>query len=299
MIYRAKVPATSANVGAGFDTLGLALSLYNTFEVEEISEGLEFIGFEERFSNRENILFTAMKKVFKKANYKKESFKIKLINQDIPITRGLGSSSSCIVAGVLIANKILNNKFTIDETLDIATEIEGHPDNVAPAILGGFVVSVVEKSKVYYNSVEIDRNMKFFVGIPSFELSTSVARKVLPKEYIASDVIYNISRAALTASAFSSKNYDLLKVSCRDKFHEPYRSGFIENYQEVKEIFNENNILCNFLSGAGPTIIGIKKISDNEEKEFISIEKSLKQLKSKWLLKSLKADNIGAIVEER
>lgn len=296
MIYRVKVPATSANVGPGFDTMGIALTLYNIFDVEEIKSGLEFVGFESRYSNSTNLVYKSMKHVFKRVSYCEKGYRITLIKQEIPLTRGLGSSSSCIVAGILVANKIAKSNLTLNEIIDIANDIEGHPDNIAPAILGGFVVSVVEKSKVYYNRVELDRNLTFFAGVPNFELKTETARELLPAKYESNDVIYNISRAGLTVSAFFSKNYDILSIACNDKIHEPYRKKIIKDYDKIKYIFNKNNILCDFLSGAGPTIMGIKSI---ETENLYSLENDFSNLNGEWLLAVLKADNIGAIVEER
>ncbi|MGL5576723.1 MAG: homoserine kinase [Sarcina sp.] len=297
MSYIVKVPATSANIGAGFDTMGLALSLYNIFEFTELESGLEFEGFEEEFSNENNIVYTSMLKLFRRINYNFKGMKIKMKEQNIPVTRGLGSSSSCIIAGLLAANKFANDIFTNKEILEIATEIEGHPDNVAPALFGGFVVTIVENGMVYYNKVDLDENLSFFACIPEFELSTKEARAVLPKMYSVEDGIYNISRAALTTSAFCLKKYDLLDIACSDSFHEPYRKKYISDYDNVKNILKKNTINCSFLSGAGPTIMGIKIL----EKNFILNEliSGIKNLDTKWSISELKAENRGAIVEER
>lgn len=299
MKYRVKVPATSANIGAGFDCMGIALSIYNIFEVEEIEEGLEFIGFDERFCDEENILYKSILYVLKKYSYDIKGFKISLVNQDIPVARGLGSSSTCIVAGVLIANKFLKDKLNKNEILKIVTELEGHPDNVVPAILGGFVVSViVENGNLYYNKVDLDKKLLFLASIPEFELSTEKARGALPSFYSKKDGIYNISRAALASSAFATKKYELLKVACEDCFHEPYRSKFIEEYKEVKNILNKNGSICSFLSGAGPTILAIAIIDENNDFNTKNIKDDFNCLKNKWSLIKLKADNIGAVIEE-
>ena len=299
MSYIIKVPATSANIGAGFDTMGLAVSLYNIFEIEEISKGLEFEGFEKKFSNENNIVYTSMINLLNRVSYDIKGFRIKLLKQDIPVTRGLGSSSSCIIAGLIAGNKILNNLFDNHEILKIATEIEGHPDNVAPALLGGFVVSIVENGMVYYNKIDLDRNLSFFACIPSFELSTQEAREALPKSYSVRDGVYNISRAALATSAFCTKKYHLLDVACSDTFHEPYRKKYIADYDNIKNILKDNEISCSFLSGAGPTIMGIKELIKSEEIIFEKLICDVKNLDTKWSISELKADNIGAIVEER
>ncbi|MGL4990189.1 MAG: homoserine kinase [Sarcina sp.] len=293
MIYRVKVPATSANIGAGFDTMGIALNLYNIFEIEEIESGLSFNGFEKKYENNENLLYKAMTFLFERVKYKPCGYKISLIEQNIPVARGLGSSSTCIVAGILAANKITGENLNMSDLINLATEMEGHPDNVVTALLGGFTVSVVEKSKVYYNRVEIEENLSFFAAIPNFELETSISRKILPKNYNLNDIIFNISRSALTTAAFFSKNYEQLDISCADVIHEPYRKNIITNYDQIISFYKQNGIKCNFLSGAGPTILGIG-INDNNN-IFI---KSLDNFKG-WGLKMLYADNTGAIVEER
>ncbi|MGL5067878.1 MAG: homoserine kinase [Sarcina sp.] len=297
MNYVVKVPATSANIGAGFDTMGLALSLYNTFEIGEIESGLEFEGFEEKFSNENNIVYTSMLNLLNRTSYEKKGFRIKILEQNIPVTRGLGSSSSCIIAGLVVANKLVNDFFNNQELLQIATEIEGHPDNVAPALLGGFVVSIVENGMVYYNKVDLDKNLSFFACIPDFELSTEEARAALPKTYSAKDGVYNISRAALTTSAFCLKKYELLNVACSDSFHEPYRKKYIKDYDNIKKILKDNSIMCSFLSGAGPTIMGVKVM--NEEFTLDRLLGGIKNLDTKWSVSKLKADNTGAIVKER
>lgn len=299
MKVRVKVPATSANVGPGFDSIGLAVDLYNVFEFEEIESGLEFLGFDKRFANSDNIVYTSMNYVLKKIKYQLKGIKICLLEQNIPVARGLGSSSSCIVAGIIAANFFARNKFSKEELLDIAVEIEGHPDNVAPAILGGIVVSVVESGKVYYNKIELDSNLKFLTLIPNFELATTEARKALPKEYTVDDAIYNVGRAALVISSFATKNYDMLKVACNDKFHEPYRAKYIEDYYNVKNLLYESGCVANFLSGAGPTIMGINVESENEKNISCTVKEKLNYLIQKWNFEILKPDNIGAIVEER
>lgn len=299
MKYRAKIPATSANIGAGFDCMGIALSMYNIFEVEELETGVEFVGFDQRFCNRDNILYKSMLYVLQEHSYEIKGFRISLIKQEIPVSRGLGSSSTCIVAGILIANKFIGDKLNKQEILNIATKLEGHPDNVVPAILGGFVVSViVENGNLYYNKINLDRKLLFLASIPEFELSTEKARGALPNFYSKKDGIYNISRAALASSAFASKKYDLLSVACEDCFHEPYRSEFIPNYKYIKNILNANGSICSFLSGAGPTILAIAYLDGNDNFNTDIIEEEFKACKNKWSLIKLKADNIGAVIEE-
>ena len=152
-MIRVRVPATSANMGPGFDTLGIAFNLYNDFEFSEEGTTNKFYGFKEEFSNEDNIVYKSMIACFKKCNYKPKGLKISLIKEDIPISRGLGSSSTCIVAGLLGANDIMGNPLSIDELFKIGVELEGHPDNIAPAFFGGMVVSVLEDGEAVYLSL--------------------------------------------------------------------------------------------------------------------------------------------------
>ena len=292
-MVKVRVPATSANMGPGFDTLGIAFNLYNEFEFSEVSNGVEFEGFKEEFSNEDNIVYKAMKTCFDRCGYKNKGVKISLIKEEIPISRGLGSSSTCIVAGLIGANYIMGNPLTTNELFKIGVDIEGHPDNIAPAFFGGMVVSLVEEGEAIYNKIDVKEGVSFISIIPDFELSTSVSRKVLPEEVKFKDAVYNISRVSLMISAFSNGNYDLLKYGCKDTIHEKYRSPLIRNYDLVRTKCEELGALCCFLSGAGPTIMVIIKNSDKEIvdniKEFLKDENIL------WKVKELALDNLGAI----
>lgn len=147
-MIRVRVPATSANLGPGFDSLGIALSIYNEYEFELKEDiGVSFEGVEREFQNEDNIIFKAINKTFNKYNFKFNGIKIKLIKQEIPISRGLGSSSSCIVAGIVGAFALMGKQINKDEILSLAVEIEGHPDNVCPAIFGGLVVTIMTDNK--------------------------------------------------------------------------------------------------------------------------------------------------------
>lgn len=291
-MYKVRVPGTSANIGPGFDSLGIAFNLYNEFSFLEIEEGLEFEGFKKEFCNVENIVYRAMILCFKKANYKVKGLKISLVKEDIPIARGLGSSSSCIVAGLIGANLIMGNYFTNDELFELGVEIEGHPDNIAPAFFGGMIISVIEDKKVLYNNIPIKEGIKFIALIPSFELETSCARKVLPVQVDFKEAIYNISRVSLMISAFISGKFELLKYGCKDNLHEKYRSPLIKNYNLIYNKILDFGALCCFLSGAGPTIMAIVK---NEDIYIIEkIREFFKDENLDWCIKELEIDNLGA-----
>lgn len=293
-MIRIRVPATSANMGSGFDSLGIAFDLYNEYEISEIDTGLVFEGIPEEFCNTENIIYEAMIKCFAKGNYKVKGLKIKVIKQDIPISRGLGSSSSCVVAGILGANYIMGNKFTKDELFNIGVEMEGHPDNVAPSMFGEMVVAIMDNGMSVYNKIHVKPGISFIALIPDFKLSTKEAREVLPKEISLKQGVYNIGRAALMVSCFVSGNYDLLRYACDDELHQNYRSKLINHYDEVyKKCYNSGAIGC-FLSGAGPTIMTMIK---DEDKNFLpSIKKYLENNNINWDAIELKIDNYGAVI---
>lgn len=291
-MIRVKVPATSANMGPGFDTLGIAFNLYNIFEFSEEDEGVLFSGFKKEFSNENNIVYKTMMICFNKYNYKPKGLSIRLVEENIPISRGLGSSSTCIVAGLLGADYIMGNILSTEELFKIGVEIEGHPDNIAPAFFGGMVVSVMEEDDVIYNEIKVKEGIKFVAIIPEFELSTSLARGVLPKEVNFKDAIYNVSRVSLMISAFSNGRYDLLKYACKDALHENYRSPLIKNYNLVYNKCISLGALSCFLSGAGPTIMAIIKKDDNEIIKNIKI--FLENEHINWDVKELSLDKLGA-----
>ena len=296
-MFKVRVPATSANLGAGFDSLGLALSLYNEYEFSEEEEGLIFEGVEEEFKNEDNIIFTSMKKAFEKYSYKYKGIKIKVIKQDIPISRGLGSSSSCIVAGLVGALSIMGKKINKDELLDLAVDIEGHPDNVCPAIFGGATVSVMNEDRVFYNNINIDGNLKFVAMIPDFTLSTKRAREVLPKVVDFKDAVYNLGRTALLVSCLCNGKYELLNEATSDRLHQIYRSSLIKGYNKVYNESIKLGALGFYLSGAGPTLMAIVSEENNSFKE--NMDKYLKEQKLNWDVIELTIDKLGAEILKR
>lgn len=250
----------------------------------------------EEFCNEDNIIYKAMKYCFDKAGYKIKGLEISEIKQDVPVSRGLGSSSTCIVGGLVGANEILGKKFSEEELLEMAVEIEGHPDNVAPALLGGMVVAIVDESKTYYDKIDVKNGIKFISIIPNFRLSTEEARKVLPKEISLKDGVYNVSRAALMVACFSSGKYELLRYACKDAFHQNYRSKLIPGFEEVYNKSYELGALACYLSGAGPTIMAI---IDEKDERFSNKLKEFLQIKGlEWNILELSLDNAGATIIE-
>jgi homoserine kinase len=290
-----KVPATSANFGPGFDCLGIALNMYNIFLVEEIETGLEINGCDEIFSNETNLMYKSMKESFKIIGYKPKGLKIKF-ESDIPISRGLGSSASCILAGVMAANEISKAGLNKNKILEIASEIEGHPDNIAPALFGGMTISIQENNQVYYDKIKIYDGLKFCALIPDFTLSTKESRSVLPDKVSYKDAVFNVGRVSLIISSLVNGNLDLINFACEDKLHQTYRGTLIEGFDEIIQESKLSDSLGVFLSGAGPSIMAILKEENNN---FCSdMERFLTKFDNKWIVRELKIDFDGAVVKK-
>jgi homoserine kinase len=292
-MIKVRVPATSANIGPGFDCLGVALNLYNTFYFEEIERGLVIEGCCQEFSNEDNLIYVSMMKCFEKLGYKPRGIRI-VIEDDIPVSRGLGSSAACIVGGVIGANEIAGGVLSQKEILNLATEIEGHPDNVAPALLGGMTVAIQDGNNIHYSKVNVARGLKFYAMIPDFKLSTKESRSVLPKQIPYKDGVFNVGRVSLLITALTNGEFHLLKVSCDDKLHQIYRGKLINGFDRIKDKCEDLGSLAMFLSGAGPTLMALT--DDSNAQFYADIKKFLSTLNNKWEVKSLNIDLGGAKV---
>lgn len=280
-MIKVKVPATSANLGPGFDVLGLAIDRYNIFTFVESAE-----------SKEENLIYKSYRRVFEYLGKPLIPVKIQ-VNDNIPIARGLGSSAACIVGGIMGANEILGKPLDKEDILKLATEIEGHPDNVAPAIYGGLVVSVMEGDKIHIAKLPIKNKLNFIALVPNFELSTSKAREVLPKRIDFKDGIYNVSRVSILLTALATGDSGLIKLGLQDKFHQPYRGKLIEGFDEIISAVNQKGALGCYLSGAGPTIMCIGPGEDN--RLIKGIQEYVKDEYPAWEVFVHKVDNIGAL----
>ena len=289
-------PATSANVGAGFDSLGLAVSMHNVFTFEE-SDRIQITSVDGTHvpAGSNNLVFRSARVVYDQLGLPLRGLRITQRN-DIPMARGLGSSSACIVAGILGANALLGNKLTRRQMLTLATSIEGHPDNVAPAMLGGFVTSVIDEGQVYSVKKNIDPELAFAAFVPDFRLLTSKARAALPQMVSHKDAVYNLSRAALATAAFCEGNYALLGVATKDVLHQQYRLPLIEGGDEVFELAQDLGALAVYISGAGPTIMAV--VHKDDEEFFARAEAALQQpgALNHFTVHRLLADNTGAVV---
>ncbi|MBQ5897329.1 MAG: homoserine kinase, partial [Oscillospiraceae bacterium] len=200
----------------------------------------------------------------------------------------------CIVGGVFGANEILGRPFTKDELLDIAAEIEGHPDNVSPALLGGFTANAMDGKNVRYVKAEVPENLVFAAFVPPFELKTADARAVMPKEVSLKDSVFNLSRSALITASFLSGKYENLKLGCEDKLHQPFRLPLIPGGEKIIEKSYENGAIAAYISGAGSTMMAIFDCG-NEKAEEISKEILSSADFNGWKYFILNADNSGAV----
>lgn len=291
-MIKIRIPATSANLGAGFDALGLALSFYNYVEMEE-SDRVEISSADDIVvpTDESNLIYVSAKDLFEVCGKKLEGLKLRQTN-NIPMARGLGSSSACIVAGLVGANTLLGNPLTTDDLVDLAAQIEGHPDNTAPALLGGIVTAVFDGRKVHWVKQEVFTKLKFAALIPDFELKTEKARACLPKEVSHKDAVYNLSRAALFSASLLTGKFENLRTAVHDKLHQPYRMELIPNCREVFDIAYTHGAYGVFISGAGPTIMAIADESNEffEGKMKFSLENAGL---TGWQVREFHIDNEG------
>lgn len=285
-----RVPATSANMGPGFDSLGVALTMYNTFTFALTENGLSFDGCPEEFQNEENLAYVSFCLIAGRAG---KTFKGLHISFDtkVPVARGLGSSSTLIAAGAVAANEMLSCGFTKRELLQLCIPLEGHADNLAPALLGGFTASTAEHDMIYTVQYDISDKLKFFALIPDFETKTSEARAILPRVIPRADAIYNLSRVAVLIRAFETGDVNLLSIALHDRLHEPYRRTLIRGFGTVKEAVLRAGSPIFFLSGSGSTCMCI-----SDKDISADIEKEVKDILGNWKVYPLSVDKDGAIV---
>ena len=289
-----RVPASTSNLGPGYDSLGMALSLQAKFTFEP-SDELVIEGCPEAYRNADNLVMQGFRMVCEKAGRPVPAVHL-VIDSEVPVARGLGSSSTCIAGGMAAANAMLGNPFTTDDLFQLCTAFEGHPDNVAPAMLGGFVTSVIDEGQVYSVKKDIDPELAFAAFVPDFRLLTSKARAALPAMVSHKDAVYNLSRAALATAAFCEGNYALLGVATKDVLHQKYRLPLIEGGDDVFELAQDLGAQAVYISGAGPTIMAVVHKDDTEfftrAEAALAADSPLRHFTVHRLL----ADNVGAVV---
>jgi homoserine kinase len=255
-----KVPATSANLGPGFDSLGLALDLWNEthftlaieFTVQVNGEGAERLS-----TGENNLIIRSAQQLAQRVGKNLPPFHLDCINH-IPLSSGLGSSAAAKLTGLLGANTLLGKPLSNDEILDLATEMEGHSDNVAPAMMGGLVVSTLSDGKIIARKLPIVP-LHITVVLPDFHFPTKKARTALPKQVKMKDAVDNISRAVLVTEAFRTGDLSLLGEAMTDRLHQPYRVPLVPGAQEAMNAMKADGAVAVVLSGAGPSLIAFSQ----------------------------------------
>lgn len=265
-----KVPATSANLGPGFDCVGMALPIYNIVTIEETvlpGTGIEInilaedkdvdeLSVRQIPTDENNIVYKAVEMLYNLIGQTPNELKI-TVHSQIPVAKGLGSSASVIVGGLIAANELLGKPADEAAILSIASEVEGHPDNVVPAIVGGLVISEIEDDgSVFYEKLNWPEDWHITVCVPDYELPTDISRSVLPSEVPMSDATFNALHFGLFVEAINKKDPELMKKALKDKLHQPYRNKLVPGLNDIAyALKNEENVLGCVLSGAGPSLI--------------------------------------------
>ncbi|MBQ3009965.1 MAG: homoserine kinase [Oscillospiraceae bacterium] len=283
------VPATTANLGPGFDSFGLALTLYNHISLEETESGLEFIGCPADYANEDNLIFVSYKAAMDAIGIPVKGLKVEIAS-DIPISRGLGSSAALLTAGAMGANALHGNPLSLHQILEVTNPIEGHPDNLAPAIFGGLTASMMLGDQPITVPCTLHPDWKFLALVPDFPLSTSAARGVLPASYSRADAVYNVGRGALVIKALELGDEQLLAAAMDDKIHQPYRRSLIADYDVIESMVQaQGAAFC--LSGAGPTLLCVTRSSELEG----TLREQLPAVtKANWTVLFLQAEHNGA-----
>jgi len=300
---KVKAPASTANLGSGFDSIGIAFQMYTELEMtsydhlqfEWLHESGEVTPFP--FTDEENLIYQAMEKVCQLLHKDVPNVRV-IVKSNIPSTRGLGSSASAFVAGLVGVNKWFGDALSSDELLWLAAEKEGHTDNVGASLFGGVFIGAMdwEKRKVNYNTIPFSNQWTWLAAIPSYSLSTVGARNQLPDEYQKDDVVFNLSRYGILVSSILLGDEEGIKAGLFDRLHFPYRQHNIPGFERLLTTKDEVNALGFIISGAGPTILGLFPQQANLEKARLNMEQSLKTDEHDVQVMPLAVDHSGVQV---
>jgi len=287
------VPATSANLGPGFDTLGLAVDLRNRVEFHPskfFSVSIKGEGENNPRLKGNNLFISIFNEHYNRLTKNKQNFKFTFYNQ-IPMSRGLGSSSAVIVSAIASAHEAAGIRVSKRRILNHALVYESHPDNITPAVMGGFTVATVEKNKVFSQKKHLPNYLKAVVVIPNKQMNTSKSRTVLPKSYSKENAVYNLSHAALTVAAFFNEDWEMLKLAAQDRFHQKARMKTLPELFSVQKVAYESGALMSTLSGSGSTFFSLTYDDDSA-----MIANRMKQKFPDFGVKVLDFDNDGLII---
>ncbi|WP_338540465.1 homoserine kinase [Paenibacillus tundrae] len=265
-----KVPASTANLGPGFDTLGMALSLYAWLEMKPAEQttfhlhGDHLTGLP---TDKSNLIYEVAQMVFNEAGVSVPELEISMLS-NIPLTRGLGSSASAIVGALAAANALIGSPLSDTKLLDMATSLEKHPDNVGASLYGGIIAAAWDGDHVDHIRIEPAQDLEALVIVPDFQLSTTKARGIIPQQFGMPDIVHNISRSSLLVAALSSGRLDMIHKAMSDRLHQPYRASLVPGMAEILEHAVDHGALGAALSGAGPTVITFVDRHSQRKKEL-------------------------------
>ena len=285
-----KVPASTANLGPGFDSLGMALSLYSWIELKHADKtvfDLHGDGMEELPRDKSNLIYKIAQLVFKEAGVHLPELSIAMYSE-IPLTRGLGSSASAIVGALVAANALIGSPLTDDKLFQMATALEGHPDNVGASLFGGIVVAAWDGKDAHAVRIEPHPELETLVAIPAFHLATEKARHALPETISMADAVYNVGRSSLLVAALASGELGLIRHAMKDRLHQPYRAPLIPGMTATLERAADYGALGAALSGAGPTLIAFVEAGSKDKpalESFLrdSLQKEGIEAQTLWL----------------
>lgn len=300
-MVRVKIPATTANLGCGYDTFGMALGYYNyvsverasTFSVEIIGEGQKFLQ-----SSSSNLVVRSAAAAFELAGQTMPNLAF-VCENNIPLSRGMGSSSSAIIGGIYAANEIMRRVLSPEQMLNLAISIEGHPDNVAPALYGGFTVCASEAGVQYTKRIDVPNSLQAVLAIPNFPVSTKKARAIMPKQVALEDAVYNMSHAAYLALALVQGDISGFGAMLTDRLHQPYRFSLIKGAEAVVEAAIAAGAIGCVISGSGPSMISFTENDDilkNNIAAAMSEAFADNGVETKIIVVGM--DNTGTIVDE-
>ena len=289
------VPATSANLGPGFDSLGLAVDLRNRVEFHQskfFSVSIKGEGENNPRLKGNNLFISIFNEHYSRLTKNKQNFQFTFYNQ-IPMSRGLGSSSAVIVSAITAAHEAAGIRVSKRRILNHALVYESHPDNITPAVMGGFNVATVEKNKVFSQKKHLPDYIKAIVVIPDKQMNTAKGRTLLPKSYSKENAVYNLSHTALSVAAFFNEDWEMLKLASQDRFHQKERMKMLPELFSVQKVAYESGALMSTLSGSGSTFFSMAYDEDS-----VMIANKLSQKFPDFAVKVLDFDNNGLIIEK-
>ncbi len=289
------VPATSANLGPGFDTLGLAISLKNRIVIKRtrfFSISVKGEG-ENNYRLKTNNKFVSIfYEIYKDITGKRDNFRFEFYN-NIPLARGMGSSSAVIVSAIGAAYAMAKIVVPKNKILNKALIFENHPDNISPAVYGGFTVSIVDNGRVFVKKKKIPSYLKAVMVIPDKPMSTALSRKALPKYYKMQDIVFNISHSSFLTAAFFNEDWELLRIASKDKIHQKYRMETMKELFEVQRVALNSGCLMSTLSGSGSSFFNLAYEDDAKK-----VKESLQNAFPKFRVEIFDLDNVGFRIED-